>query len=283
MGNVTLTYVDDSDPYSIQSLRELVTKLESSFQENSGGDCPEFCYDAIREAVNTEDYGYPVMFYSGSQVIVITDAPSKGTFNAANIIDQASSAEVCIHFFLGKNSYNCFDDVPHSIDEYRSIANKTGGTIVESMFDFSTFVHRYRNTPCGFLEPQSERRRRSVEKNTSHFCHNISVATLACQLSLTVETNGEVVTLTKPDQEQINIASTSFKDTSEQIALYSESHPTSGEWTVCANGPIDVSVDFQMCIDIAPFYITNTKEGKAIFTAATPPGCKFYDSVAKGN
>lgn len=277
MGPVTLTYVDDSDSYSIQSLRELVTKLESSFHANSGGDCPEFCYDAILEALNTEDYGFPVMV-GGSQVMVITDAPSKGAFNATNIIDQASNAEVCIHFFLGKNSYNCFDDVPYSIGEYQSIANETGGTIVDSKFDFSTFVHRYRSSPCGFLESQNGRRTRSIEKNPgTHFCHNINVATLACLLSLSIETKGkgEVVTLTKPDREQINIGPTSFKDTSEQIALFSESHPMSGEWTVCANSPIEVSVDFQMCIDIAPFYISDTKEGKPMFTAATPPGCKW--------
>lgn len=277
MGPVTLTYVDDSDPNSIGSLHNLVSKLEGSFQANSGGDCPEFCYDAIREALNTEDkdYGYPVMV-GGSQVMVITDAPSKGTFNAANIIDQASNAEVCIHFFLGKNSYNCFDDVPNSIGEYQSIASATGGIVVESKFDFSSFVQKYKNSPCGFLESQNGRKKRSIEKNPGQFCHNINVTTLACLLSLSIDTKGEVITLTKPDHEHITIGPTSFKDTSEHVALFSESHPMSGEWTVCASSPIEVSVDFQMCIDIAPFYIMDdTKEGKAMFTAATPPGCKL--------
>lgn len=270
VGPVTLTYVDDYDPDNIQSLQALIENLENAFQRKSGGDCPEYCYDGIIEALNTEDYGYPIMA-EGSQLMVITDAPSKGLPRASDIINQANDAQVCVHFFLGESSYNCFEDDPNSIEEYETIANSTGGIVVKSKFDFSTFVHQYRSAPCGFLQLLSDRPKRSINQ----VCHRINVASLVCLLSLSVNTEDDVITVTKPDGEQLRISPNRFQDTSEQIALYSESHPMSGEWRVCASSPIQVSADFQMCIDISPLYITDREESKPIFTAATAPGCKF--------
>lgn len=269
VGPVTLTYVDDSDPDSIHSAQALIGGLENAFQRKSGGDCPEYCYDGILEALNAKDYGFPLMF-PGSQLIVITDAPSKGLPTASDIIRFANEAEVCIHFFLGESSYNCFGDDPGSIEEYETIANQTGGTVVKSKYDFSTFVHQYRSSPCGFLQSPSDRKKRSIEQ----VCHSINVASLVCLLSLSVKTQEDVVNLTKPDGVQVRITANRFPDTSEQIALYSESHPASGEWTVCASTPIQVSANFQFCIDIAPFYIVNTIEASSVLTAATAPGCK---------
>lgn len=259
--------VDENDPNNIQSLRTLVSNLETAFQKESGGDCPEYCYDGILEALNTKDYGFPIMM-SGSQLVVITDAPSKGLHRATDIIRQANAAEVCIHFFLGDSSYNCFDD---DDSEYETIANQTGGIVVKSKFDFSTFVHQYRSAPCGFLSQPSGLFKRSI----GQVCHSINVACVVCLLSLSVKTEEEMVTITKPDGEQVSISPKKFRDTSEQIVIFSERHPMSGEWSVCANSSIEVSVDFQTCIDIAPFYITCEREGKPILTTTTPPGCKL--------
>lgn len=261
--------MDDSDPNSIQSLQNLIVRLENAFQSKSGGDCPEFCYDGIIEALNTEDnYGYPVMV-QGSQLMVITDAPSKGIKRAFDVIHQASNAEVCIHFFLGENSYNCFEDSPGSIEEYETIASTTGGVVVNSKFDFSTFVQRYRNEPCGFLSLNKRRKR-----NAEGVCHSFNVASLICLVSLSIKTTEEAVTLTRPDNERIIINATQYKRSTEHIALFSESHPPSGKWKVCGENPIEVSVDFKMCIDIAPFFIAHTIESESFLTAETSPGCK---------
>lgn len=255
--------MDDYDTDNIRSLQALIENLENAFQKKSGGDCPEYCYDGILEALGTEDYGYPVMV-EGSQLIVITDAPSKGLHRASDIINHANAAQVCVHFFLGENSYNCFGDDPDSIDEYKAIAMSTGGIVIQSKFDFSSFVHQYRSTPCGWIQP-SDRPKRSV----AQVCHSISVASLVCLLSLSVKTDEDSVSVTKPNGDQVRISSNRF-----QIALYSVSHPMSGEWMVCAASPIQVSSDFQTCIDIAPFYITDTN-GQPTFTVAAAPGCKF--------
>ena len=261
--------MDDYDPENIRSLQGLIENLENAFQKRSGGDCPEFCYDGILEALNAEDYGYPVMV-EGSQLMVITDAPSKGVPRASDIINHAKNAQVCVHFFLGENSYNCFEDDPDSIEEYETIAKSTGGIVINSKFEFSAFVHQYRSTPCGWIHPSSQRPKRSI----TQVCHNINVASLVCLLSLSVKTDEDTVTVTKPDGDRVSIRPNRFQDTPEQIALHSVSHPMSGEWTVCARSPIQVSADFQMCIDIAPFYVTDTK-GQPTFTAAAAPGCEF--------
>lgn len=265
--------MDDLDPDNIRSLQALIENLENAFQKKSGGDCPEYSYDGIIEALNTEDFGFPIMV-EGSQLMVITDAPSKGLPRASDIINKANEAQVCVHFFLGESSYNCFEDDPNSIEQYETIANSTGGIVVKSKFDFSTFVHQYRSAPCGFIKQlfHSRLAKRSVDQ----ICHSINVASLACLLSLSVKTEEDVITVAKPDGEQLRIRPNRFQDTSEQIALYSESHPMPGEWTVCASSPIQVSADFQMCIDIAPLYITDRKDSKPVLTAATAPGCKLH-------
>jgi hypothetical protein len=263
--------VDDYDSNNIRTLQTLISNLENIFQKKSGGDCPEYSYDGILEALKVEDFGLPVMM-EGSQLMVITDAPSKGSHSVNDIISRATAAQVCIHFFLGESTYNCFEDDPTSIEKYETIANNTGGIVVNSKFDFSHFVNQYRSTPCGFLQPLPARSKRNVDED----CHNLNVASLVCSFSISVKTEEDVVILTKPDSKQVRIRPNWFLDTTERIALYSESHPMPGEWTVCARTPIQVSADFQTCIDIAPFYTTREREQPA-FTAATPPGCKWVN------
>ncbi len=270
---MTLTFVDDTDPNSIKSLRRLVDNLENAFRPNSGGDCPEFCYDGIQEALNAEDpeYGGMPILVAGSQVVVVTDAPSKGISSADDLIQQANDAEVCIHFFLGQNSYNCFEESPQSVEEYERIADETGGIVVKSKFDFSTFLQKYKNFPCGMLKAENTRPKRDSVESA---CHNFPVASLVCVLSISIRaTADETLTITRPDGKLMHVKTINYKDSSERIALFSENHPLSGEWRVCGDNPIEVSVDHQTCLDIAPFYIKNEGE-KPTLTAETSTECE---------
>ena len=265
-----MTYVDDADPDSIKSLKKLVDDLDNAFRPNSGGDCPEFCYDGIIEALNYDDDGFPVMALGGSQVIVITDAPSKGHYTSDDVINLANENDVCIHFFLGGKSKNCFEDIPGSIDEYKKIASETGGTVVSSKFDFTVFVQKYKELPCGFLE-QNDRRRRS-DKDT--LCQSFSVSSLGCLLTLAIETKDKSVTLTRSNGTQVIINVTNPKQHSEEVVLYSEVNPPSGTWEVCGQRPIKVSEEEEICVNFVALFIAQTVERVPCLTAETPPGCE---------
>ena len=267
-----MTYVDDANPNSITSLKNLVNDLDNAFRPNSGGDCPEFCYDGIIEAFNYVYDGYSVMAVEGSQVIVITDAPSKGNYTSDDVINLANENDVCIHFFLGGKSKNCFEDIPGSIDEYKKIASETGGTVVSSKFDFTVFVQRYKESPCGFLEP-NDRRRRSDEDTP---CQSFSVSSLGCLLTLAIETKDKSVTLTRPNGTQVIINVTNPQQHSEQeVVLYSEVNPPSGTWEVCGERPIKVSKEEEICVNFVALFIAQTVEGIPCLTAETPPCCEL--------
>lgn len=263
---MTLTYVDDADPGSIRSLQTLIYNLENSFRKDSGGDCPEYCYDGIIEALEIDDDGFGVMTH-GSQVVVVTDAPSKGLNNATDVIKQANDVGVCIHFFLGRNTFNCFETTPDAQGEYERVAGETGGVVVSSKFDFTSFVQKYRSTPCGFLDMPSRKR-----STTAQFCHNFTVSSLCCILSVTIKTTEDTVTVTKPNRERVPVNARG--DYEEKIALFADNHPQPGQWRVCGDNPIEISVEDQKCIDITPYYIKN-ENCQPILTAETPPGCKL--------
>ena len=265
VGPTTLTFVDDTDPESITSLQTLISNLENSFRKDSGGDCPEYCYDGIFEALTVSDYGVQLMTY-GSQVVVVTDAPSKGLRSASDVINEANNVGVCIHFFLGQNTFNCFDTSPASLAEYERVANKTGGVVVSSKFDFTSFVQKYRSTPCGFLEAPARKRR-----TAARFCHEFSISSLVCMLSVTIKTSDDAATITKPNGERA--LAEARGEYEEKVAIYADNRPQAGQWRVCGESPIEISVEDQKCIDITPYFIKN-EASKPLLTAKPPPGCK---------
>ena len=91
--------------------------------------------------------------FLGSQVIVLTDAPPKGNVTRRThlrkmIIKKAEQMQVCIHFFLPRDTFNCLEDYPDEVEEYKSIAYATGGSIIDSGFMFSDFASTYHTHPC---------------------------------------------------------------------------------------------------------------------------------------
>lgn len=203
---------------------------------------------------------------------MLTDAPSKGDLTASNIIDEARLSEVCIHFFLAQNTYNCFEDFPGSLDEYRHIADETGGTVVDNDFDFSSFVQAYKNTPCKFLPPLKRRKRDVVEEEK---CHVFRVSTLASLLKLTAKTTSLAVTVGRPDSTEATVNVVNPKSPGEKLALFSEASPPSGEWTVCVEeGTLEVSSEVQVAMDVTPLYFAKDVDNTTFLTAMPPPGCK---------
>ena len=151
---------------------KLLDSLENSFQQKSGGDCREYSYEAVEAALDHRSK-HPLLPFRGltllpgSQVIVLTDAPPKGGTSARNnlreeIISKAKNSDVCVHFFLPSDSFNCLDDFPDGVEEYKSIASSTGGLVIDSGFDFSVFASSYNDHPCHALKPTMKKQKRDV-------------------------------------------------------------------------------------------------------------------------
>ena len=137
------------------------------------------------------------------------------------------------------------------------MANATGGVVVDSKFDFASFVQKYRA------------RKRSTG---AQFCHDFTISSLTCVLSVTIKTTEDTVTFKKPINRE-SILVNAIGDYEEKIALFADNNPQPGQWRVCGDSPIKISVEDQKCMDITPYYIKN-ETGRPILTAETSPGCK---------
>ena len=264
MGPVTIS----ADNY-VQDLKGFINTIENAFQPDSGGDCPEYSYQGIMTALDSLQDELIINEY-GSQIIVLTDAPSKGDIIANEIISNAKATEICVHFFLAENTYNCFDDYPGSVEEYKRIASETGGTVVDTSFNFSSFVQAYKNTPCQFLNSGNGRRKRIVNEDEN--CHSFQVSTLSSILKLTVQTTSSVVTIHRPDKTAINITG----------AHFSEKNPLAGVWSVCAvEGQLEISPEIELSMDVTPLYFAQDIDETSILICTAPPGCKCCTNYYK--
>lgn len=152
---------------------QLLESLENSLQQKSGGDCHEYSYEAVEAALDHRSvhpllpFLHDLTLRTGSQIIVLTDAPPKGDTSARDnlretIISKARNSDMCIHFFLPSDTFNCLEDFPDGLEEYKSIANSTRGFLIDSGFEFSMFASSYSDHPCQTMKHTVERQKRDV-------------------------------------------------------------------------------------------------------------------------
>ena len=260
-------------------LQRLIMTLDGIFRPESGGDCPEYSYHAITQAFDELDPVFGVsLLQPGSQMIVLTDAPAKPGVTAQEIITTAEQQGICIHFFLGEGTYNCFADAPGSVEEYKDIASATGGTVTNSEFDFASFVQSYnRGMPCRHLATTTTRRRRRRNVVEEDNCRVFRVSTLARLLKLSAMTDQETVTVVRPDGEETQVGVVNLL-ASDRVAMFSEAQPLPGEWAVCVEaGKVTVTADVEVNLDVTPLYIAHDAEsGERVSTATPPPGCECF-------
>ena len=259
----------------------MLQALENSFQPNSGGDCREYSYEAINQALDHEFITGVRTLQPGSQVIVLTDAPPKGDLPARNtarerIITAAKEMQVCMHFFLPGDTFNCLVDYPDGIEEYQNISSETGGVVIDSGFMFSEFASTYSDHPCRHMTRQLTRRRRDVAEEQS--CHVFHVSTLSRLLKLTAKTKQRKVTVTRPDNTMVELEVVNSRGGKDKLALLSETEPQSGEWRACVEeGSLEVSSETRISMDFTALYYAQGSEDASLYlTPSPPPGCKFY-------
>ncbi len=229
---------------------------------HGGGDGPEYSLDAILKALKFkeyDDFGTPIeVMVEGSQMIVITDAPSKHKEIVSNIITLAKDMRVCIHFFVS-DSYGTEDGL------YQRIADETTGTLTTpfSNWEFAKFASSYRESPCAFEEV--ERRKRAAIASR---CHSFHISELSILFRFSGKTDSNVI-LTRPSGTTIEVLG------GAGVAVHSERHPEPGEWLAClSSGNLDFSVDQDYSLDATLGYLKKTNTGTIVASISPPTECK---------
>ena len=225
VGPIAKAYTGD-----VEDLQEFLRAV-NNLHAHGGGDCAEYALDGILQTLQAHDGGTRLMV-PGSHMIVLTDAPSKNAAIEEQVVDLAKSLSVCIHFFLALETHNCFHWEPGSVERYRNITLETGGSVVENSWEFTNFVASYRDSQCTRF-PGPLRRKRSA--NADLHCQSFRVSRFANLLKLSVqpsETGLRTVTVRKPSGSTAT-PRVIDSDDSNRFAVFTESHPESGEWTVC--------------------------------------------------
>ncbi len=206
---------------------------------DSGGDIHEYALDAMLDAlqftVKEEDIEEKLL-WPGTQMIVLTDAPSKNKDLKYNVTEMTQQESIYIHFFV---SYHPLLD-----GVYQEIADKTEGTLVNlnSNFTYSTFIASYKNRKCEIFikEPQ---------KQAAPMCTSFLVSQLASLFKFSGKAI-DIIILTSPSGKSVNITSMGG------VALHTEPIPEFGEWQACTkSGIIEVSAAVDIQIDATIIYL----------------------------
>jgi len=215
----------------------------------------------------------------GSQVIVLTDAPSKNTSIKGQVIYKAKSLGVYIHFYLARETQNCFSEVAGSVESYRHIAWETGGSVVGNTWNFSNFVASYRDFPRAELHsPDVSPGKRSASVDL--YCQNFRLSSFTKLLKLSVrpsETGLSTITVRKPSGNTATPQVIDSRDSNNRFAVFTESHPESGVWSVCVeSGTVEVYTSLKTTLDVVVLYPKNESHlsGAVPTTSNTPPACK---------
>ncbi|XP_064399465.1 CUB and sushi domain-containing protein 3-like isoform X2 [Halichondria panicea] len=254
VGNISVAYTDEVD--------ELLTFYSNlnGLQAKGGGDGPEYSLDAMLKALKLKHYDdsdrlVPWMM-DGSQMIVITDAPSKHQEIELNVSRMAYDMGVCIHFFVS-DSYGTEDGL------YKRVADETNGQLIFpfSNWDIAKFASSYMNSPCAF--EVSRRKRAAIASR----CQSFHISELSILFRFSGNTDSSVI-LTRPSGTTIEVLG------GAGVAVHSEGHPEAGEWLAClSSGDLEFSVDQDYSLDATLGYLKKTNTGTIVASIVPPTEC----------
>ena len=213
------------------------------------------------EGLKAKHGPFPLMV-EGSQMVVLTDAPTKQPELEALVKTAAIKQEVCVHFFVSeRNGIN-----PLSDGIYQHIADETHGTLLSSFnhWEIANFVAGYQMDGCSFLENFHDKR------SSPSSCSSFSVSRLAANLRLSINSHtGSLLTITRPNGTKISIA-TGKND----LAFFDETNPVYGSWSVCSSSSEAIKVN-----DISTYQIdTTVLYGSRNISSMVPPACKLVNN-----
>ena len=244
---------------------ELVLKELEDFEAavrslgaSGGGDYAEYANRGMLEALNytiIED-GWPFSpMQEDSQIIVITDAPSKEPELKDIVIRKANEQGVAINFILPRLDDNC----------YEKIAEDTCGVVYDDDYTTWDLVHQhFREKICKY----DRRKKRSAVPSPPTLSVDVSVFTYRLRVSALIPTtrNG-VANVTLPNK---TVEAVPIRDS---VMLYLRSNPPAGSYGFSIGaviGELMVNQDIGL---VANILFLNKNLTKASFNP--PPACKF--------
>ena len=268
IGPITVAFPQDNEEFDEEFDEESTLEQLISFYENvtalkaipeSGGDVHEYALDAILDALEfTFNGDNSPLLWSGSQIIVLTDAPSKNKDLKLNVTTMANKNLICIHFFVSYHDF--FED-----GVYQDVADKTKGTVVSSYTNWTlaTFISSYKETECGNFSEDRQKRAPSVSSK----CSSFQISQLASMFKFSGEANS-MVTLISPSGKSSKIASKGG------VAVHARPNPEVGKWQACADtGMLEVSVYEDIVMDTTILYFCNSEQSSR--TSIPPTECKL--------
>ena len=208
----------------------------------------------------------------GSQIVVLTDAPSKNMAIENNVTEWAKKLQVCVHFFLALETYNCFSN--GSVEMYERIANETGGTVVSNAWKFNSFATAHQKSCAEFYELGRRKRSAFVDSR----CQSFRVSRFTNLLKLSVRpsaTRLRTVTVRKPSGSTAS-PRVIEPNTNNRFAVFTELYPESGLWSVCVDsGTVQVFSKMETSLDVVLLYLKNESHssGAVPTTSTSPPAC----------
>ena len=231
-----------------------------SLRASGGGDLAEYANRGMLEALDytiIED-GWPFSpMQKDSQLIVITDAPSKEPELKNTIINKANEQGVSINFVLSRLNDQHYEDV----------ARETCGVVYDDHHTTWDLVHQhFREKLCA---QNQNRRKRSPPPSSPTFSVDVSVFTYRLRVStLTPSIREGVAHVTLPNKITENVPIL------DSVMLYLRSNPQAGSYAFSVGTVIsEVIVDQDIGL-VANMLFLNDNFTKASFHP--PPACKCY-------
>ena len=193
---------------------------------HDGGDGPERQLRALDKILNLEDPDFdklPLMS-RGSEIVLLTDAPSHDAGLETDVTTKARDLKVCISFYLSTG----YADWP----AYRRISAETGGTVVASIdrTSFRTFSDDHDYGQCAQFYELSDRKKCQAPSSydIEQQCHYFSTSLFTTAVVVTGHTTQDSMIVTKPNADEVRVI-TNYRG--EKI--YRDPDPLSGQWSVC--------------------------------------------------
>ena len=242
---------------------------------HDGGDIPERQLRALLATLmveHDEGFGPYSVMIPGSEIVLLTDAPSHDPELEDDVITKAKAQNVCISFYLS--------EAAPLFAAYQRIAAATAGTVVNSI-DRSSFrmfddEHDYGQCARFYDLPTfSGQKKRAVSTSSYDIeqrCHYFTTSLLTHTLTVQGYTTQAAMIVTKPNGEEVNII-TNFRG--EKV--YRDTAPLSGQWSVCVGtGTLTISVQITDSINPILQYLTSTSSSPEVsLQYSPPPACKM--------
>ena len=250
---------------------EMFLNVTERMHAHDGGDGPERQLRALKKILKLKDpdFGGKIRMEPGSEIVLLTDAPSHDAGLETEVINEAKLLNVCISCYL---STDYADWLP-----YRRISNATGGTVVASIDrkSFSNFSANHDRGKCARFYELSGRNKRQAppSHDIEQRCHNFSTSLFTTTVVVMGHTSQDSMIVTKPSADEVRVI-TNYRG--EKI--YRDPDPLSGQWSVCVEtGTLSITLENTDSMSTVLQYLRPIVSSTELsFKYTPPPACECH-------